>query len=84
MLDFMMPEIYESIRKVCVFHDVDCINGFKFLGRNDATVFEIGLLDGEITEVEIAAGEDIMGVRAKLRNGYNIAIYSDFELMLSK
>ena len=51
MLDFMIPDTYESIRKVCVFHDVDCINGFKFLDRNDATVFEIGLLDGEMTEV---------------------------------
>ena len=51
MLDYMMPETCEPIRKVCVFHDVDCINGFKFLDRNDATVFEIGLLDGEMTEV---------------------------------
>ena len=51
MHDFMIPDTYESIRKVCVFHDVDCINGFKFLDRNDATVFEIGLLGGEMTEV---------------------------------
>ncbi len=78
MQDYMMPETCKQTRKVEVYcYGTSYLEGFKFFDINNTLLFEVGITDGTMTPVLIAADEQIIGVRAKLYLNYQ-AVYSDF------
>ena len=66
-----MPEVVVKMaRSVRIYHDTRHITCLRFYDRDKKYFWEIGHPWGEVTTVELAADEVIIGVVAKLLPGF--------------
>ena len=83
----MMPEgAHLNIRSVHIYYHGYGICGFKFYNKHNSLLWEIG--DTTFSElivetVELEDNEVIIGVKAKLRSGYQ-SLYSDFQFLIGR
>ncbi len=73
------------ITKIEVWHAANCIVGFKFYS-NDNVVLEVGHLNYEMKEVNLEAGERLVGVKSKLWDNtpYNNTAHCNLVLVIGR
>ncbi len=86
----MMPEgTHKMIRSIQIFINeyVDSICGFYFYDKDRKLLWKIGSIKSwrDVTRVELAENEVIVGVVAKLLyKHYHQSAYSDFQFLISR
>ena len=83
----MMPEgAHLNIRSVHIYYSGGYnITGFKFYNKHNSLLWEIGYIKSnfEVETVELENNEVIIGVKAKLCDGYQ-SIYTDFQFLIGR
>jgi hypothetical protein len=73
----MHEDTHKKTRKVQIYTNGLNVCGFKFFDKNSVQLFRVGYFRNEFEEVAIEENQQIIGIVARLAQGFNSA-YTDF------